>query len=65
MGKLRETFGNVKSGQDHNSDCEKVAEEFAIKFYDWCKKNVMFRGSDLLLKTDKELLRIFKEENRY
>ncbi len=65
MGKLLENFENVKLGAQCNSDCEKVAEEFAIKFYDWCKKNVMFRGSDLLLKTDEELLRIFKEEQKY
>lgn len=39
MSKLREKFGNVILGKDHNSECEKITEEFTCGFGNWLLQN--------------------------
>jgi hypothetical protein len=58
------------------SDCEKIADEFAIEFSEWCDDNYFRMGNtpiwsdstDWLYNikiTTKELLEIFKKEKGY
>jgi len=71
---LKEKFGEIWVGRGtFEEDCEKIADEFAIEFAEWCiyyrEKNKNIYGQILhsLSKYDetyttKELLEIFKKE---
>lgn len=52
---------------DHENKCVKIAEDFAIGFADWIKKQPKYKtvkimGLDYIEMTSKELLKIYKEE---
>jgi hypothetical protein len=47
------------------SDCEKIAEEFAIEFAEWCVKNELFYAIQYRRIKTSELLKIFKKEKGY
>jgi hypothetical protein len=60
--KLREQFGNVMLSQMHNSNCEKIAEEFAIGFAIWLSENNYEGVCNFGGKIVSELLQEYKKE---
>lgn len=61
--RLKEKFGNVVLNQNHNSSCEKIADEFAIGFSEWLNKNNYFDAVILDSSITTKLLKMYKEEN--
>jgi hypothetical protein len=66
--KLREKFGNVILDQFHNVECEIIAHNFALEFFDWIMDNCEISEDKSLYSYDSEdytnekLLEIFKKE---
>lgn len=73
MSLLNEKFGNVVLGKDHNSDCEKIAEQFACGFGNWVMKNKNNMKLYVFIEIDQEFIRlpmkdileIYKKEKGY
>ncbi len=73
--KLTERFWNIikKSQTDRPAECEKIADEHAIEFADWCaSEEVTSLIEDLIIveklnkvPETKELLQIFKKRKRF
>lgn len=52
--------------KDENSiKCEKIADEYAIEFMNWCVNNCHTEGIFTGVLDDKNLLEIFKKEKGY
>ena len=52
-------FWKAVKTKEQATECEKIADDFAIGFADWCDNLSINQWSD---KTTKELLQIYKEE---
>jgi hypothetical protein len=52
--------------KDENSiKCEKIADEYAIEFSEWCLQKGLYTQFKVTQKATKELLEIFKKEKGY
>lgn len=71
--KLKERFREVSIGSLHDIQCEKIADDFAIGFAEWCDNNYFRMGrlsfwsestdwDNNKKLTTKELLQIYKKE---
>lgn len=70
---LKEKFSEVQDAyHNRSSECEVIADEFAIGFLEWFDKNAYGRGENSFLLwnndkeplTPKELLEIYKKEKQ-
>ena len=47
-------------------ECEKIADDYAIAFYNWMRKNDTPENAEKFFHyTDKDMLNVFKEETGY
>lgn len=67
--KLKEKFSNLLPFYNKNdnhkksTECEKIADDYAIDFYNWMRKNDTSENSNKFFHyTDKDMLNAFKEE---
>jgi len=52
--------------KDENSiKCEKIADEFAIEFSEWCLQKGLYTQFKVTQRATKELLEIFKKQKGY
>jgi hypothetical protein len=59
----KSSIDTTKEAKVFASECEKIADEFAIEFHRWMKVNDTKENSDKYFHyTDKDMLNTFKEE---
>ena len=58
---LKEKFGELYIEKGMSFECEKIADEFAIGFAEWCLSSGIYHQLIRTQKINKELLEIYKK----
>ena len=67
MNSLKEKFLQytpVEFEEEYTEKCEKIADDYAIEFYNWCNVNIQDINYAQINATE-QLLEIFKKEKGY